>query len=314
MRGSTGGLALALALLLAPGCNRELPPDVVRRNGVYVRAEIEPVRGALALPNKRGSVKFAVIGDSGRGDRAQHEVAAQMIAWREKFEYDLVLMLGDNIYDRHTPADYVAKFEEPYRALLDDGVTFQAAIGNHDDPAQIYYEKFNMDGERYHSFRRAEMNLQGGLTGAGVRFFVLDSRSFDSQQLAWLRAQLSDSGSRWKIAYFHHPLYTSGRYQSASRILRAAVEPVLVSGDVDVVFAGHEHVYERIAPQKGIVYFTVGASGAIRKGDIRPSALTARAFDRDNSFLLVEIAGDRLHFQAISREGATVDAGVIRKE
>jgi hypothetical protein len=258
-------------------------------------------------------VKFAVIGDSGRGDRAQHEVAAQMIAWREKFEYDLVLMLGDNIYDRHTPADYVAKFEEPYRALLDDGVTFQAAIGNHDDPAQIHYEKFNMGGQRYYSFRRSEISLEGGIAGAGARFYALDSRSLDPEQIEWLRAGLKGSGSRWKIVFFHHPIYTSGRYQAGARALRAALEPVLVDGEADVVLSGHEHFYERTKPQRGILYFVSGAAGSLRRGDIRDTELTAKGFDTDYSFMLMEASGDELFFQAIARSGETIDAGVITK-
>ena len=306
------GAALWLLLLATLGCHRDLPPDVVRAGGVYVRAEIKPVPGALALPNRRGSVKFAVIGDSGRGDQPQHEVARQMIAWREKFEYDLVLMLGDNIYDSHTPEDYVAKFEAPYRPLLEDGVTFRAAIGNHDDPAQIYYEKFNMEGQRYYSFRRSEISV-GGIAGAGVRFYALDSRSLDSEQLAWLAKGLKDSGSRWKIVFFHHPIYTSGRYAAGARSLRAALEPVLVEGDADIVLAGHEHFYERLEPQRGILYFISGAAGSLRPGDIRPTGLTARGFDTDYSFMLMEAAGDEVYFQAIARSGQTIDAGVIMK-
>jgi len=264
--------ALALAILAALACHRELPADVVRASGVYVRAEIKPVPGALALPNRRGSVKFAVIGDSGRGDQAQHEVARQMIAWRQKFEYGLVLMLGDNIYDSHTPADYAAKFEVPYRPLLDEGVTFRAAIGNHDDPAQIYYEKFNMGGERYYSFRRSEISVEGGLAGAGVRFYALDSRSLDPEQLAWLQKGLEESGSRWKIVFFHHPIYTSGRYASAARNLRAAHEPILVEGDADIVLAGHEHFYERLEPSAG---FSTSSRG--RRGPSDPATSARRA-------------------------------------
>jgi predicted phosphodiesterase len=303
----------ALAVLAALACHRDLPPDVARANGVYVHAEITPAPGALALPNRRGSVKFAVIGDSGRGDQAQHEVARQMIAWREKFDYDLVLMLGDNIYDRHTPEDYVAKFEAPYRPLLDDGVRFQAAIGNHDDPAQIYYDKFNMGGQRYYSFRRSEVSIEGGLAGAGVRFYALDSRSLDAGQLDWLREGLEGSGSRWKIVFFHHPIYTSGRYGSAARSLRSALEPVLVEGEADVVLAGHEHFYERLRPQRGILYFIAGAAGSLRPGDIRQTELTAKGFDSDYSFMLMEASGDELFFQAIARSGDTIDAGILRK-
>jgi hypothetical protein len=307
------GVAIAaLALLVSPACRREAPLDSTRKSTISI-SEIQAPAGQLALPKKPGSVRLAVIGDAGRGDQRQYDTAAQMTLWRERFPFEFVLMLGDNIYDHHTPDDYRQRFETPYKPLLDAGVTFHAAIGNHDDPSQIFYDKFNMGGERYYSFRRAEMSLQGGLTGAGVRFFVLDSRSLDSGQLAWLHRQLADSGSRWKIVYFHHPIYTSGRYRAAAGLLRSEIEPLLISGDVDVVLSGHEHFYERIMPQHGIAYFIVGASGALRRGDIRPSGLTARGFDADNSFLLIEIAGDELYFQAISRTGSTLDAGIIRK-
>lgn len=304
-------LASLLALAAAGACRRELPPDVVRRTRVAF-TELKPAAGALAWETSGGAVRFAIIGDSGRGDTPQQEVAAQMQAWRERFPFDFVLMLGDNVYDRHTPEDYAAKFERPYKALLDAGVTFHAAIGNHDDPAQIYYSRFNMGGQRYYSFRRTERSLDA-VTGAGVRFFALDSRSFDEEQLTWLREALADSGSRWKIVFFHHPLYTSGRYDSASRPLRLAVEPILVDGDVDVVLSGHEHFYERLVPQRGIYYFISGAAGSLRANDIRPTSLTARGFDTDYSFMLMEAKGDELFFQSISRKGETVDAGKLTR-
>jgi hypothetical protein len=79
------------------------------------------------------------------------------------------------------------------------------------------------------------------------------------------------------------------------------------------VLSGHEHFYERLEPQLGIVYFTSGAAGSLRRGDIRPSGMTAKGFDTDYHFMLMEVTGDELYFQAISRAGETVDAGVIRK-
>ena len=304
-------LLVALAVLAGACQPAPLPPDAVRSGRTAVE-ELRPRPGELALPNKAGSVKFAVIGDAGRGDPPQYEVAQQMVAWREKFSYDFALMLGDNIYDRHTPEDYLAKFDRPYKALLDAGVKFHAAIGNHDDPASIHYEKFNMGGQRYYSFRKSDLPL-GPIAGGGVRFYVLDSRSLDPEQLLWLEKGLASSGSNWKIVYFHHPIYTSGRYQTGARTLRAALEPILVNGNADVVLSGHEHFYERLLPQHGITYFVNGAAGSLREGDIRQTGLTARGFDTDYSFMLVEIAGDEFYFQAISRSGATVDAGVIRK-
>ena len=296
---------------LAVSACRPAAPTATRQTQLVVR-ELQPAPGALALPLRDASVRFAVIGDSGRGDQAQHQVAAQMVAWRQRFPFTFVLMLGDNIYPPHAADDYQKKFEEPYRALLDAGVTFRAAIGNHDEPDEINYKGFNMDGRRYYTFREGEKSLKG-LAGAGARFFVLDSRSFDRDQLAWLRKELDDSGSRWKIAYFHHPLYTSGRYQTASRALRRSVEPILVEGDVDVVLSGHEHFYERIVPQRGIAYFISGGAGSLRRGDIRRTPLTARGFDTDYHFLMMEISGDELWFQAIGRDGGTIDAGVITR-
>jgi 3',5'-cyclic AMP phosphodiesterase CpdA len=303
---------VALVSLATGGCRRsELDPGVERRTRTTVQAL--PTRaGQLALRLQDGSVRFAVIGDSGRGDQPQKEIAQQMIAWRTKFPFDFVLMLGDNIYGTHSPQDYQLKFEEPYRVLLDAGVTFHAAIGNHDDSGEINYSGFNMGGRRYYSFRRAERRLSA-LTGAGVRFFALDSRSFDGEQLEWLERELAGSGSTWKICYFHHPLYTSGRYTAGAQSLRRAVEPILVKGDVDVVLSGHEHFYERINPQHGITYFVSGAAGSLRAGDIQRSSLTAKGFDTDYSFVLMEVSGDALYFQAISRTGATVDAGVISR-
>lgn len=305
-------LILALTLLASPACRESnVEQGVVRATATTVR-ELSPGPGALALPVRDSSIKFAVIGDSGRGDVPQHEVAAQMVAWREKFPFDFVLMLGDNIYDSHTPKDYFLKFEEPYKKLLDAGVTFYAAIGNHDDPGQTHYVKFNMGGRRYFTFRKSERRLEG-LVGAGVRFFVLDSRSLDPEQLGWLKKELRESRSTWKIAFFHHPIYTSGRYRAGARALRLALEPILVAGDVDVVLSGHEHLYERIVPQHGISYFVSGAAGSLRRGDMRPTSVTAHGFDDDYHFMLMEISGAELFFQAISRTGKTIDAGVISR-
>jgi 3',5'-cyclic AMP phosphodiesterase CpdA len=309
----TSLILLALFALGLPASCRwtELAPDVHRATTTVVR-ELNPAPGELALPLRDGSVRFAVIGDSGRGDTSQQEVADQMVAWRARFPFTFVLMLGDNIYGTSAVRDYEIKFERPYRALLNAGVVFHAAIGNHDPPTQIYYGKFNMNGRRYYTFRESERRL-GGLVGAGVRFFALDSRSFDPAQLEWLREQLAESGTAWKICFFHHPLYTSGRYRAAARSLRLALEPILVAGDVDVVLSGHEHVYERILPQRGITYFTSGAAGSLRRGDLMPSTVHAKGFDEDYHFMLMEVSGKDLYFQAISRTGRTVDAGVISR-
>jgi predicted MPP superfamily phosphohydrolase len=255
------------------------------------------------FPLKSGSVRFAAIGDMGTGEPPQYEVAQQMLKARQTFPFDFVIMLGDNIYGGSKPADIDKKFAVPYKPLLDAGVKFYASLGNHDDTNERFYQPFNMNGESYYTYKKGN-----------VRFFVLNSNYMDPKQLAWLEAQLKDAGNGgWKICYFHHPLYSSGKFHGPSLDLRKLLEPLFTKYGVDVVFSGHDHVYERIHPQQGIYYFMEGASGQLRAGNLARSDITAKGFDTDCSFVLTEIAGDDLYFQTISRTGETVDSGVIHR-
>jgi hypothetical protein len=72
-------------------------------------------------------------------------------------------------------------------------------------------------------------------------------------------------------------------------------------------------VYERIVPQGGVLYFTSGAGGALRRGDVHRTWLTSASFDTDTHFILMEISGNDLYFQAISRTGQTIDTGHIER-
>lgn len=266
------------------------------------KTQTTKVTSTLALPLRANSVRFAVIGDAGTGDKVQNETAAQIFKYYQRFPFTFAIMLGDNIYGASRPQDFANKFEKPYKALLDAKVEFNAALGNHDDPNQKFYKPFNLGGNRYRTFKKGN-----------VRFFVLDSNYLDPEQVAWLEKELAASGSDWKIAYFHHPLYTSAR-RGPEIELRKILEPVFVKYGVDVVFNGHEHIYERIRPQQGVQYFVAGGSAKLRSGDTHPGKLTDVGFAEDRSFMLVEIAGDEMFFQAISRTGATVDKGSIRRK
>ena len=256
----------------------------------------------LTLPGKPDSVRFAAIGDMGTGDPPQYEVAQRMVQFHAKFRFDFTIMLGDNIYGGKSPGQLLKKFDIPYKPLLDAGVQFYAALGNHDDTNERFYKQFNMNGQRYYSFKKGN-----------VHFFALDTTYFDPAQMTWLEKELAAAGPDWKICFFHHPLYSSGKFHGSSTELRALLEPLFIKYGVQVVFAGHEHLYERIKPQKGIHYFTEGASGALRAGGLKKTDMTAVGFDKDCSFMLVEISGDELYFQTIARTGATVDSGTIRR-
>lgn len=300
---------MAMAGTLGMGCGR-------RASGRTPRVEELDIAGRppgwLALPNGATSVKLAVIGDAGRGTAPQHEVARQMAAYHTRFAFPLVLMLGDNVYEGPaSPRDYQLKFEAPYASLRAAGVQFRAVLGNHDDPAQRFYVPFGMGGERYYTFEPPGPQLSR-LVDA-VRVFALDSTNLDGEQLSWLARELGLSRARWTLCLLHHPLYTGGRYRGRAYYLRWQLESLLVEHGVDVVLSGHEHIYQRSTPQGGIVHFISGAGGSLREGDASASVQIARAFDQDYHFMLMEIAGSALHFQAITRAGVTVDAGVIQQ-
>ncbi len=285
------------------------PPDPRPQAGAPPRpgtAETIPPQAAVRrpignLPNNDGSLKFLIIGDMGTGDRPQYEVAQQMITLRANWEYNNILMVGDNMYGPERPSDYSRKFEQPYAALLKDGVNFRAALGNHDEREQRLYKHFNMDGKSYYTWKPREED---------VRFFFLESTYPDETQLTWMQTELANAKEKWKIVLFHHPPYSSGGRHGSNIPIRNAWEPLFIQHNVSVIFTGHEHFYERIKPQKGILYFIVGSSGKLAAGDIREgSALTAAGFDRDQAFLAVEIEDDVMYFQAISRTGRVVDSG-----
>ena len=270
-----------------------------RTNGNSRASAPSPVK--LTLPNKESSTRFLVIGDTGTGTNQQIELAQIMLRYRQSFPYEFVLMLGDNMYGSEKAVDYKQKFENIYRPLLDQKVKFYAALGNHDESNQRFYEHFNMEGQEYYRF-----------TKGNASFYALNSNYMDKKQVDWLNEKLATDTATWKIAFFHHPPYSSGGKHGSDTKLRAVVEPIFVKHGVNVVFAGHEHFYERIKPQKGIDYFISGSGGKLRKGDVKDgSPLTAKAYDRDMSFMLIEINDNQMHFQVISRTGETVDSGII---
>lgn len=267
-------------------------------------AAAPPTEAAVQLPNRDGSFKFGVQGDFGTGDRDQYEMGAQMAALQSRFKYETVVLVGDNLYGSERPQDFRNKFELPYKALLDRGVKFYASLGNHDSREQRYYKLFNMNGKLYYTFSPA----------ADVRFFAFESTYPEPEQIKWLEDELKKSGSKWKIVFFHHPLYSSGGRHGSETRLRAVLEPLFVQHNVSVVLTGHDHFYERTKPQKGITYFVVGSGGKLRPGDIsKGTGLTAKGYDTDLTFMAAEIIDDQMYFNVISRDGTLIDSGVITR-
>jgi calcineurin-like phosphoesterase family protein len=269
------------------------------------RAAAQQPSAPVPLPNKPNTLHFAVIGDNGTGDKPQYEIGEQMLAWYNRFQFPLVVMMGDNIYGSDRPQDFVKKFEAPYKALLDKGVKFYASLGNHDSREQRYYKNFNMDGKLYYSFKAPKED---------VRFFALESTYMDPDQMKWIEQELKNAKEHWKIVFFHHPLYSSAGTHGSQLKLREALEPLFIQYGVSLVLNGHDHTYERIKPENGIQYFVEGSSGQLRKGDLRKgSPLTAFGNDTEQTFILMEVDGDTLTFNTINRGGSVIDSGVIAR-
>lgn len=297
-------IAACLSLIIGLAASVNLPATAGRAQVTAAQAPI------VALPLPEGEApedtfRFVVIGDPGSGAKAQFDIARRMAVFREERPYDTVITTGDNIYPNGEPKHFAEKFEQPYAELLKRGVKFYASLGNHDvarnRTAQPNYALFNMGGRAYYSFTKGD-----GL----IEFFALDSTLIDDKQLQWLGDALAASKAQWKIAFFHHPLYSSGKRHGSNKRLREILEPLFVKHQVHIVFNGHDHFYERTKTQKGIHYFVVGASGKLRRSDInRASPFFADGNDRVHSFMFLEVTHERFFFWAVDADGNILDSG-----
>ncbi|MEK6288670.1 MAG: metallophosphoesterase [Acidobacteriota bacterium] len=286
---------------------------ITRRQAILSIATISA--GALIKPSAAfcspvdDKVRFAVIGDWGTGDKHQIGIARQMFASHQRTRFDFVISAGDNVYPNGSGKYFDRNFEQPFANLLKDRVNFYTVLGNHDVDAgrqdQCQYPLFNMGGQNYYKIERGN-----GL----AEFFMLDSTDFGLTQTTWLESSLSASKAKWKIAVFHHPIYSSGKQHGSATGLRKRLEPLFTRYRVNVGFSGHDHIYERTKPQQGIQYFVSGAGGKVRRGDVdRGSGITAASFDDDNHFMVIEIDDNQVSFQAISEAGVVVDNGLVKQ-
>ena len=290
-------IVCGMCLLLAPAADAFFPQQ--KDSGASL-----PSGKAAA-----GTFRFAALGDMGTGKKEQYDIAARLTRYHDERSFDTVLMLGDNIYSSGKASDLAPKFERPYATLLQRGVKFYATLGNHDvrkgRASQLNYPNFNMSGQAYYSFTKAD-----GL----IEFFALDSTSCDGEQLKWLTGALAASKARWKIPFFHHPLFSSGKTHGSDDKLRAKLEPLFIRYGVAVVLSGHDHFYERTKPQQGIQYFVCGASGELRRGNLnRRSPFFEAGNDQVNSFLYAEASPNRLSFWAVDAEGKVLDSTSLKK-
>ena len=260
------------------------PLGVMERDAELVRRHVVPVRdlqpGASysyrwESDGKLGDVStfrtpvpgpdefsFGVIGDFGIGTPAAR---ANLRRLSLDPAVDLAITTGDNAQIYGTEEEYRSFVLGPLRDLIATK-PFWPSVGNHD-----YYNLQNY----LRFFALPNGGLHYSFTYGGVLFLSLDSNRFDARQRSWLRAELRSSTARCKVAYFHHPLWSSGRgYRGRARHLRRKrFVPILERGGVDLVLNGHMQNYERSKPlrsgrrsRRGIVYVVTGGGGAHLNG------------------------------------------------
>ncbi len=264
-------------------------------------------RAVFAATPAKDRIKFIAIGDFGTGDDNQAGIAAQMLRDHKTSPLDFVIAVGDNIYPDGGGRHFAKKFERPYSSLIREGVKFHAVLGNHDvrdgRRDQCQYPLFNMNGQCHYTVKQGD-----GL----AEFFMIDSTDFNMTQAGWLEGVLKESTAKWKIAVFHHPIYSSAETHGSDLGLRRRIEPLLTRYGVNVVLSGHDHTYERVKPQQGVQYFVTGAGGKVRRDDIdMRSPFRAMSFDEDNHYLQMVIEDQQISFQTITRGGAVIDRGAI---
>jgi hypothetical protein len=248
-------------------------PGILSANGA---------RGSFVTPPPAGratNARIWALGDSGEGSSAQAATRDAYYAYTGTRPTDFMLLLGDNAYDLGNDTDYQSHFFNFYAPFLRNTPVW-STLGNHDtglqpfhDPTYAYYSIFNFPKaaevggvasgtEQYYSFDYAN-----------IHFVCLDSmtsiRSSTGAMANWLRSDLAAATARWIIAYWHHPPYSKGGWDSDTSTelveMRTAFVPILEQYGVDLVLNGHSHNYERSWFMTGHTGLSTSFTNAMKK-------------------------------------------------
>lgn len=286
------------------------PPAATPRPTSTTRPEPTPTPEPTSIP----PLVFAVIGDFGTGGPGEAAVSELVKSWQP----ELIITVGDNNYpsgEAETIDDHIGQFYHefihPYQGEYGPGADinrFFPTLGNHDwqtDNAQPYLDYFTLPGnERYCDF-----------VWGPVHFFALDGDEKEpdgngrqSIQAEWLQAQLAASTSPWKLVYFHHAPYSSGRHGSYQRMRWPFAE-----WGASAVLTGHDHTYERLEVD-GIPYFVNGLGGDTIYNFNDPLPGSVVRYNRDLGAMRVTATETTLTFEFITREQLLIDTYTLQRE
>ena len=240
-------------------------------------------------------LRLAVAGDIGDSGRRLDATAAAIGRLAGDDPFDLLLLLGDNVYPAGDPARIPDTVYKPFGPVLERGTALLAILGNHDvvkGQGDAQLAALGMPG-RWWSVERS-----------GVLIVGLDSnRPDDPDQLAWLERTLRDTGAAWKIVALHHPPYSAG-YQGSNTVARDAFTPLFERYGVQLVLSGHDHDYQRSRPIGATTYVVAGAgAGTRRTGE---AEFTAVSFSW-HSYLELGVYPDRIVGRVLNQENRVAD-------
>lgn len=258
------------------------------------------------------AITFTVLGDNGTGGRNAMDVARQMARTYQDTPFGLTVLLGDISYYGSIVDRFDEVFAEPLGPLIDAGVEFELAIGNHEIQESPSPEALLEVGDKL--TRLGLPNSYYKATHGPIDFFMIDTSlplaglATGDEQLAWLERELATSEATWQVAALHHQLFSSGKKRRPDPRVRQALEPLFIEHGVDIVFYGHDHFYERTKPQSGVTYVLSGAGSKI--SDVGFSDFTAAAEEK-LQFMLVAVTGDTMTVKAVDTAGEVFDEFVI---
>jgi hypothetical protein len=311
---SSAGLATRHEAVIAP-----LVPGARYTYQVYSeRGMLAGVGGAVEfsfLAPRPDVLRFVVFGDSGEGGPGQQAVARAIEA--EAVPPDLVLIVGDVNQPPAGDASYDSRFFEPYRTLL-PAIPFYAALGNHDyevEQGKALLDVFTLP-------RNGPPGLvpesSYWLERAGARMIVHDTNqspaTLGAESVPW-HVEVAAPPAAFRFVFQHNTVFSSGPNGALypTDALRDLLAPLYTRTDVDVVFNGHDHLYERTRPIGGVVYVTTGAGGAELYPRKTRNGFTAAFFNDRYSYTLVEVRERTMLLRQVDTSGEEIDALEITK-
>jgi len=262
--------------------------------------------------------RFIALGDGGSGLPAQRKIAEQMLRCHDQSAYNLVLLLGDNIYPNGDTIKYGEnRFTTLYKPLLERNVRFMPVLGNHDisGPLGVGYPTLWMSNQRENMrfFRMPASHYD--FTMGPFHFFMLNTNRFDRLQADWLGQALADSTGAWKIVCGHHPVFSSG-FHGSKISLRRKLKPILERRGANLYLSAHEHDYERFASINDVTYIVSGGGGAELRVFRKPLAGSLVRHSQHH-FLVCELRehdSDKPHLEvtAINDSGEHIDRFMLR--